>query len=398
MKNQNIIMLCQQSWDLGIDTSARNLAKELAQQNRVLYVNTPLNILTMLREYQKPGTRARIPRLLSPRSPEKAEPNLWVYTPDLFELSANWLASRPLFTALNRMNSQLLANSIRRAARAIGFDSYTLLQDGLIFQGLELSRLLQPQQFIYYLRDYMIAVPYFQRHGPWAEAALIRQADIVVTNSDYLNNYAQQYNPRCYNIGQGCVLTRYQADISYPLPADLTAVPSPRIGFTGYLTSLRLDAELLLTIARQRPDWSLVLVGPQDEAFETSALHSLPNVFFLGNKTPDELPAYVYQFDVCINPQVVNEITVGNYPLKVDEYLAMGRPVVATYTPAMEMFAPYVYLPQSFADWLLLLEQALVEAGPGSAADRIAFARSHTWAASAKALYDALAVPRPALA
>lgn len=397
MKNQNIVMLCQQSWDLGIDTSARNLAKELARQNRVLYVNTPLNILTLLREYQAPSVRARLPHLLHPRLPIQAEQNLWVYTPDLLELSANWLSSRRLFKVLNRVNSRLLARSIRRATHHIGFEPYTLLQDGLIFQGLELPRLLQPQRFVYYLRDYMVAVPYFQRHGPWIEEALLQRADMVVTNSEYLNDYAQQYNPRSYNIGQGCVLTRYQADISYPLPNDLRVIPGPRIGFTGYLTSLRLDADLLVTIARQRPHWSLVLVGPQDEAFENSELHKLPNVYFLGNKSPDELPAYLYHFDVCINPQLVNEITVGNYPLKVDEYLAMGKPVVATYTRAMEMFAPYVYLPREPKDWLHLLERALAEAGPSSAADRIAFARSHTWAASAQALYSALDSPRPTL-
>ena len=234
--------------------------------------------------------------------------------------------------------------------------------------------------------------------GPWAEPALIRQADLVVTNSDYLNDYARQYNARSYNIGQGCVLTRYEAGVTHSLPPDLRTVPGPRIGFTGYLTALRLDAELLLTIARQRPDWSLVLVGPQDATFEASALHALPNVYFLGNKRPDELPAYLHHFDVCINPQLINEITVGNYPLKVDEYLAMGRPVVATRTRAMKMFAPYVYLAQEPADWLLLLERALTEAGPSPASDRIAFARSHTWAASAQAFYDALALPRPALA
>lgn len=396
MKHQNIVMLCQQSWDSGIDTNARNLARELARQNKVLYVNMPLNVKTLLQSYRKPGTRNQVRHLLTGRPPEQVAPNLWVYTPDIVGLSINWLASRRLFTAFNRVNSQLLARCIRVAAQAVEFGSYSLLQDGLIFQGLELPRLLKPKQFIYYLRDYMIAVPYFQRHGPWAEARLMREADVVVANSAYLSDYARQHTPRSYDIGQGCVLTRYRADAPYPVPADLASVPGPRIGFTGYLTSLRLDVNLLLAIALERPQWSLVLVGPQDETFATSPLHALPNVYFLGNKSPDELPAYLHHFDVCINPQVINEITAGNYPLKVDEYLAMGRPVVATHTRAMEMFAPYAYLGRGPTDWLPLLERALAEAGPAPAADRIAFARSHTWAASTQALYDALEAPRSA--
>ena len=113
-------------------------------------------------------------------------------------------------------------------------------------------------------------------------------------------------------------------------------------------------------------------------------------MYFLGNKAPDELPAYLQHFDVCINPQLINEITMGNYPLKVDEYLAMGRPVVATATRGMDMFAPHAYLAHVPADWLSLLDQALHQAGPSAAADRIAFARGHTWAASTQALYQAL--------
>ena len=390
MKHQNIIMLCQQSWDSGIDTNARNLAKELARHNRVLYVSLPLDINTVLRTHREPATRNRLRHVLAPRPPRPVAANLWVSAPDMVGLSINWLSSRRLFAALNRFNSKLLARNMQQAARAVGFDSYVLLQDGLIFQGLELPRLLRPRQFVYYLRDYMIAVPYFQRHGPWAEAALMQQADVVVANSAYLGDYARQHNPHSYDIGQGCVLSLYQAQARYLVPADLAAVPGPLIGYTGYLTGLRLDIELLLTIARQRPQWSLVLVGPEDEAFAASALHALPNVYFLGQKSPDELAAYLHYCDVCINPQLINEITMGNYPLKIDEYLAMGKPTVATATRGMDMFAPHAYLAHAPADWVALLGRALYEAGPSTAADRIAFAHGHTWAASTQALYQAL--------
>ncbi|SEU04292.1 glycosyltransferase [Hymenobacter actinosclerus] len=395
MKHQNIVMLCQQNWESGLDSNARNLAREIARHNRVLYVNLPLDVSTLVRGYRDPATRARLRSLGRKLPPRPVAPNLWVYTPRVVGLSINWLPSRPLFRLLNRLNGQWLARSIARATRQLGFPDYILLQDGLIFQGLELPGLLRPRQFVYYLRDFMIAVPYFQRHGPWAEAQLMQQADAVVANSAYLRDYARQHTPRSYDIGQGCVLTRYQANQSHPEPADLAAVPRPRLGFTGYLTSLRLDLALLLAIARQRPHWQLVLVGPQDADFAASELHQLPNVHFLGNKAPDELPAYLAHVDVCINPQAVNEITIGNYPLKVDEYLAMGKPVVASATRTMELFARHVYLATGPQQWLAMLERALVQAGPGTAAARIAFAGSHTWAASVAALYQALQPPQP---
>ncbi len=391
MHGQNIIIIAQQNWDTIIGTNPRNMAKEFARHNRVLYVNMPLDVNTVLRGHREPGVRKRLRVLLGQAEDlTQVEPNVWVLTTRVLLMSANWLASKQLFSLVNQLNAWLLARSIRKAARAAGFDSYYLLQDGLIYPGLELKRLLKPIQFIYNIRDYVMGVPYFQRHGPWLEAAIIKQADLVAANSAYLRDYSLQYNERSFDIGQGCVLAMYQADGAYALPPDLAAVPHPRIGYTGYLTGLRLDLDLLLTLARQRPHWSLVLVGPEDEAFRRSPLHQLPNVFFLGTKPPNELAAYLHYFDVCINPQLINDITIGNYPLKIDEYLAMGRPVVATHTRAMEMFADHVYLAADAPAWLAALEQALADHNPQRSTAQIAFSKSHTWEASVGLLYQAM--------
>ncbi|MBO2008263.1 glycosyltransferase [Hymenobacter negativus] len=391
MKDQNIVMLCQQNWDTGIGFNAKNLAKEFAKDNRVLFVNMPLDVNTMLKGFGQPEVKNRL-RIMLGRRPGlvQVEPNVWVLTPGIIGLSINWLASRDLFNALNRWNSRLLAGSIVRAVRKLSFDSYTLLQDGLIFQGLELKQLLAPRTSVYYLRDYMLAVPYFQRHGTWVEPQLMRQVDVVAANSAYLTDYARQYTPRSYDIGQGCVLAHYRPEAAHPVPADLAGISRPIIGYTGFLTGSRLDIDLLLSLARQRPQWRFVLVGPEDDDFRQSALHELPNVHFLGRKDPVDLGAYLQYFDVCINFQVINQLTVGNYPLKIDEYLAMGKPVVATATRTMELFADHVYLATSPEQWLHLLGLALTENDPARRQARIEFARSHTWEASVQALYAAL--------
>ena len=391
MHGQNIIILAQQNWDTLIGTNPRNMAKEFARHNRVLYVNMPLDVNTVLRGHREPGVRQRLRVLLGQAEDiQQVEPNVWVLTTRTLLLSANWLASKALFLLINQLNARLLAHSIRKAAQAVGFDSYYLLQDGLIYPGLELKRLLKPVQFVYNIRDYVMGVPYFQRHGPWLEAAIIRQADVVAANSAYLRDYSRQYNAQSFDIGQGCVLSLYQAAGPYPLPADLAAVPQPRLVYTGYLTALRLDLDLLLALARQRPHYSLVLVGPQDAAFARSPLHQLPNVFFLGPKPPQQLAAYLHHCDVCINPQLLNDITIGNYPLKIDEYLAMGRPVVATHTRAMDMFADHVYLAADPPAWLHALDRALTDHSPQRRAAQIAFSQSHTWEACVGLLYQAM--------
>jgi len=101
------------------------------------------------------------------------------------------------------------------------------------------------------------------------------------------------------------------------------------------------------------------------------------------------LPAYIHAFDVCVNPQLLNQMTIGNYPRKVDEYLAAGKPVVATYTEAMEMFDQEVYLCNTNEEYLQKIEIALKEAkAPAKISSRVILAKSHTWTASVAKLYS----------
>jgi len=174
-------------------------------------------------------------------------------------------------------------------------------------------------------------VDYHKRHGTRLQPQIIEKADVAVANSDFFANYCKQTNANSHMIGQGCDLTMYNdEDGNLKVPEDLINIKKPIIGYVGFLTTIRLDIEVLVHIAEQRSDWSLVLVGPEDDDFKNSKLHKLENVYFLGRKKPEELAAYIKGFDVALNPQKVNEITDVNYPLKIDEYLAMGKPTVAT--------------------------------------------------------------------
>jgi len=167
-------------------------------------------------------------------------------------------------------------------------------------------------------------------------------------------------------------------------------LPKPVIGYIGALKSIRLDIDLIKYIAIQNPDWSIVLVGPEDSEFKASELHKLSNVYFLGAKTPDLLPAYMSTFDVCINPQLVNEVTIGNYPRKIDEYLAMGKPVVATRTDAMSVFEEYTYLCNTKEEYVTAIKNALKDDSAEKQLQRIEFASSHTWENSVKEIYKAI--------
>jgi glycosyltransferase involved in cell wall biosynthesis len=173
------------------------------------------------------------------------------------------------------------------------------------------------------------------------------------------------------------------------VPADIAPIKKPVIGYVGALQSIRLDIELLDYIAKTKPEWSIVLVGPEDEQFKASNLHQVENIHFLGSKDPSTLPAFINSFDVCLNPQLINQVTIGNYPRKIDEYLAMGKPTVATRTEAMSVFEDHTYLGTTKEDYVTLIEKALAEDSTEKQQQRIQFATTHTWENNVKEIYKA---------
>ena len=256
-----------------------------------------------------------------------------------------------------------------------------------MFRSRELPDLLKPEAFLYYSRDNLMTVPYWAKHGAQMEPEIMRAASAVVTNSPHLANLAAKANDNSIYVGQGCEIDEYLNVDKDQVPNDLKSLQGPIVGYTGLLTSRRLSIDLIEYAAKKLPHFNFVLVGPEESCFEKSILHELENVFFLGSKKPEDLPAYVSNFDVCINPQIVNELTKGNYPRKVDEYLAAGKPVVATYTPTMEVFKKYCFLVNNGDEFVRALEVAKNSVDEVNIRERQDFAATHSWGNSVKEIY-----------
>lgn len=378
--NRDIIIVGIQAWDIEIGSNCKNIAQELAKNNRVLYVNSPLDRISMIRERNSERIRKRI-NIVKSRKPEvvSISPNLWNMFPATIIESINWIKSPRLFDWLNRINNRRFARQIKLVISQLGFKNYLIFNDSDMFRSFHLKELLHPENYIYYTRDNLITVDYWKKQGIRLEAQHMRKADLVVANSTYLASLAQKFNPNSFYVGQGCDVSLFDRKIISTIPEDIISIPKPIIGYIGALLSMRLDIKVLEFIAESRPEWSLVLVGPEDESFKNSHLHQLKNVYFLGNKPGNELPSYLHQFDVAINPQVLSPVTIGNYPRKIDEYLAMGKATVATKTEAMSVFADYTYLAENKEEYILCIEKALREDAEPIRQKREEFAKQHTW-------------------
>ncbi|RFM30629.1 glycosyltransferase family 1 protein [Deminuibacter soli] len=391
IKGKDIVIIGLQPWYYDIGSNCKNIAMQFAQHNRVLYVNLPINRKTYYSKKKDAGIRKHFNIIKNGGSKIKLiKRNMWEFYPTSIVESLNWLPSTTAFKTLNYINNKRFANDIKYAVNYLHFENIILFNDNDIFNGLFLKELLTPSLYVYYCRDFLQGYDYWRKHCRKLEPELIRKADTIVANSTFYSDYCATINPNSYYIGQGCNTAIFNHLDNHELPEDMRSIGRPVIGYIGSIDSARLDARIIETIAKYNPGWNVVLVGPEDDQFAQSSVHQLPNVHFLGKKPLQQLPAYVAAFDVCINPQLQNQITQGNYPLKIDEYLAMGKPVVATRTKAMQLFEPYTWLANEPADYPALVERALVQNSETVKEARIAFAKSHSWENSMSELYKAI--------
>lgn len=391
ISGRDIVVIGIQPWDYYVGSNCKNIAEEFARHNRVLYVNEPLNRLTSIRDKDTKEVKMRQEVIKGKRDGlKKAGDNIWTLYPSRMVESINWVPRSPLYTYLNKRNNRIFFEEVRRAVEELGFRDIILFNDSLIFLGYYSVEMLEPALSIYYIRDNLVSQDYFARHGVEMEPRLAAKYDAVVANSDYLANYLKPYNRTSVMVGQGCDFTLFDRSKINGTPEDMKDIDGPVVGYLGFLTSMRLDIGLMEHLASSMQEGTLVLVGPEDDDFKESRLHQMENVRFPGNKKAHELPAYIDAFDVAINPQEVNDLTIGNYPRKVDEYLALGKPVVATYTEAMDYFSKHVYLSRSKEEFVRLVQKALKEDSEKLQKERISFARSHTWENNVKNIYKVM--------
>ena len=161
------------------------------------------------------------------------------------------------------------------------------------------------------------------------EQELIDRADIVFTggSSLYEAKKDRHTNVHCFPSSvDRAHFAKARAELFDP--ADQEDLPLPRLGFYGVIDE-RFDTALLDEVARMRPNWQFVMVGPVVKISEDE-LPRRPNIHYLGAKTYAQLPAYLSGWDVALMPFAMNESTQFISPTKTPEYLAGGKPVVST--------------------------------------------------------------------
>ena len=299
--------------------------------------------------------------------------NLYVYSPLLLPFPYSWL--------IRRLNRSLLVRALQRWMRAAGFGRpivWTFLPTPLVRDAIHD---LEPLATVYYcIDDFASSSPAAGRITK-SEEQLFAEVDLVFVTSENLQKRASKFTDRVHLFPFGVSFRKFEQVRLAPdgIPPDLAALKRPVVGYVGGIHQW-IDFELLTSTARRMPDTSFALVGPLQ--VDADPADGAANVHVLGARPHDDIPRYIKGFDVGIVPYVLSEYTANVYPTKLNEYLAMGVPVVATDLPEIRRFnaehGNSVAVAANTEQFAAAIADALVPSA-GERARRIDVARENSW-------------------
>jgi teichuronic acid biosynthesis glycosyltransferase TuaH len=361
--------------------TAHHLADNLAAYAPVLYVDPPLSRVEVARQPEKrpllEGPRLSMvrPRLANLRvllPPGKDRPAMTTFSTWLLRrrvrAALRSLDARPQVTIVEPSHRPMLAGLGDQRRVFLVTDDYAAIARMLGFPAAHVSR---------------------------GEVRLARDADLIVVVSEVLADKfrAMGYDPLL--MPNGCDDSLFATTDTAPPATDVTLAP-PIVGFVGYLSN-RTDFSLLDAVARR--GHSVLMVGARSSVFASDRVEGLlrrPNVQWVGAKPHAAMPSYLRMTDVAVVPYPDNEFNRASFPLKILEYLAAGRRVVATDLPAVRWLDTDLVRiapdePEGFAD---AVDAALAEPDTEHLRQRRrAFAAGHSWARRTELLAAALDLP-----
>lgn len=372
----SIVCLSSQDWHSALPTNRQQIMlRAAAAGHEVVFVETGRFLGHHLWELVTGNRRRSLARRLL--TGERAAPNIVVRKALNLAPRAQ---SSPLANAVNSATTALL---VRRLLHKLPQPTAIWLYDPCVAGAL---RWTNGTPVAYdCVDDYVEQVGDDQRRRRVVAAGDERAAThsrLVFTTSRFLQAKQLRRNPRTH-------LVRNVGDFAHFAPAadrrhcarELIDLRRPVLGFAGNLLAGKVDFELIAEVARARPDWTFLLVGPahSDTQDAVKSLARLPNVRWAGPQQYAKLPPFVAAFDVGLIPYLDNAYTRSCFPLKLFEYLAAGKPVVASGLPELAGMEPDVQLAAGPAEFERRVEIALRLLDSEGCDRRQAIAAANTW-------------------
>jgi teichuronic acid biosynthesis glycosyltransferase TuaH len=391
----DIIILALSRWDGLYSSTAYSLARELSRHTRVFYIDNPFTYKDYFLHRTSPQLRKRNTALLRGKDavvvPDADYPDLIAATPQLV-YPVNWLPPGRIYNWLARSNDAIVHRVIKKLQTEFNVKKFVFVNAFNPLYGRFFPGSFRPALSIYYCVDDIKNSDYISRHGSYLEGEAMQKADITLVTSMELKRIKSHESTSVYYLPNAADVDLFRQAMRDDIdrPAELLNIKQGRrvVFYMGNICQ-RIDYELLFKIARQ-PDLSLVMVGPTTyDTYRKVGLDRMNNVIFTGRKNLDELPAYLKYADCCIIPFLCTPLTKSIYPLKINEYLSAGKPVVSTdFSPDIANFGDVAFISRSHDEFINNISLAISTDSREKQMQRIGYAAGNNWKARATEFMD----------
>ena len=375
----DIICIAFTSWEGNYTKSTVELMKCMARRHRVMYVDYNHTYTDVLRGIFTKGS-APVKRILGfqkrLRKTQTNGDNLWLLTPPPV-FPVNFIKNKKLYAFVQRINASIICRSVLKAGKKLNFDQPVVVNAWNPYVGVFLYGKLHEKITVYYCFDEIGESAWTKNHGSYMEKLFLRMVDACVVSSRGLLQTKSAMTKRCFIVQNGVDYELFRSGYSFPKEAPVI------IGFVGTIAG-RIDFSVLEAIAVNFPEARLVLVGRTafdgrsvDE--DVAGLKTYPNVIFEGAQPSEKLPDYLKKFHIGIIPNMKNAHTAAVYPMKINEYLAAGIPVVTSDFAPLDEFADMITVARSTSEFLQGIRTELATDNSQKQKDRQDAAQQNSW-------------------
>lgn len=203
---------------------------------------------------------------------------------------------------------------------------------------LKITSHLKPKVTVYDCMDELSAFKFAPVELKLMEAELLKKSNVVFTGGQSLYEAKKHLHHNIFAFPSSIEKNHFeQARNLVSVPTDQANITGKKIGFYGVIDE-RFDIKLIDEVAKQRPSWQFVLIGPVVK-IDPADLPVRKNIHYLGGKAYKDLPSYLGGWDIAIIPFEKNDSTKFISPTKTPEYLAGGKPVISS--SIKDVVSPY---------------------------------------------------------
>jgi teichuronic acid biosynthesis glycosyltransferase TuaH len=387
IKDHNIVCIGNTTWFGDYQKSSVQLLSRLAKNNNVLYVDYAYTIKDVISGLlgksvapvkQILGIKSRIDLIIKHDKGQVVKLTLPPVIP------FNHFRNDRLFRMVLKFNSFIMAGSIKKAMRKLGMDEVISITSFMPFYGLFLKGKLNEKLNIYYCYDSIDG----KRNGPRGkiyETEYMKDIDGVIVTSDNLASQKALLNSNIFIVKNGVDFALFRGAVEgCQKPANPKVVC-----YTGSIDQ-RFETEIIEYCIQNAPDYKFIFVGPVRNKAAAEAISKYPNVKIKAPVPPGEIPLIMFNSHVGIIPYTRTHLNRNVYPLKINEYLAVGTAVVMTDFASLPEFETLVSVAPDKESFSNKIKSEIESDTREKQAKRVEFASGNSWESRAEAFSDAL--------